>query len=114
MPIESSGSSAGNPRLYELIADRPKEGDSPTVWAWPQLIDHLKAQGLYDDALVVLISSHGIELGEQSDRWLGYTKTLSEEAIRLTRAIDELHGKIRTPSVIVRGINAAAEDTGDI
>ncbi|MEM7274246.1 MAG: hypothetical protein AAF547_14275 [Actinomycetota bacterium] len=45
MPIESSGHSAGNPRLYELIADTPKEGDSPTVWAWPQLIDHLKVAG---------------------------------------------------------------------
>lgn len=45
MPIESSGLSSGNPRLYELIADSPKEGSSPTVWAWPQLIDHLKVAG---------------------------------------------------------------------
>jgi len=42
MPIESSGHSRGNPRLYELIEDSPKEGASPTVWAWPQIIDHLK------------------------------------------------------------------------
>jgi hypothetical protein len=42
MPIESSGQSRGNPRLYELVQDAPKEGPSPTVWAWPQLIDHLK------------------------------------------------------------------------
>ncbi|NNE94990.1 MAG: hypothetical protein HKN24_03090 [Acidimicrobiales bacterium] len=45
MAIESSGQSAGNPRLYELIADTPKEGPSPTVWAWPQFIDHLKVAG---------------------------------------------------------------------
>ena len=29
-------------RLYELIKDSPKTGRSPTVWAWPQLIDHLR------------------------------------------------------------------------
>ena len=38
MPIESSGHSAANPRLYELIENAPKEGPSPTVWAWPQFI----------------------------------------------------------------------------
>ena len=42
MPVESTGHSRGNPRLYELFEDAPKEGDSPTVWAWPHLIDHLK------------------------------------------------------------------------
>lgn len=45
MPIESSGHSRGNPRLYELVEDTPqgeKAGTSPTVWAWPQLIEHLK------------------------------------------------------------------------
>lgn len=43
--IESSGQSKGNPRLYELIEHAPKTGKSPTVWAWPQLIDHLKVAG---------------------------------------------------------------------
>jgi hypothetical protein len=45
MAIESSGESPGNPRLYELIKDSPKTGASPTVWAWPQIIDHLKVAG---------------------------------------------------------------------
>ncbi len=45
MPIESSGHSAGNPRLFELIENSPKTGKSPTVWAWPQMIDHLKVAG---------------------------------------------------------------------
>jgi len=45
MPIESSGHSKGNPRLYELIEHAPKTGKSPTVWAWPQLIDYLKVAG---------------------------------------------------------------------
>ena len=40
--IESSGHSRGNPRQFELIEDSPKTGASPTVWAWPQLIEHLK------------------------------------------------------------------------
>jgi hypothetical protein len=45
MPVESSGHSQGNPRLYELIEHAPKTGKSPTVWAWPQLIDYLKVAG---------------------------------------------------------------------
>jgi len=42
MTVESSGHSKGNPRLYEVIEHAPKTGKSPTVWAWPQLIDYLK------------------------------------------------------------------------
>jgi hypothetical protein len=45
MPIESSGHSRGNPRLYELVEGAPKTGKSPTVWAWPQLMDYLKIAG---------------------------------------------------------------------
>lgn len=35
----------GNPRLYELVENSPKEGPSPTIWAWPQIIDYLKVAG---------------------------------------------------------------------
>ena len=45
MRMESDGHSRGNPRLYELIENAPKEGKSPTVWAWPQLVDYLKIAG---------------------------------------------------------------------
>jgi hypothetical protein len=45
MRIESDGHSKGNPRLYELIEHAPKTGKSPTVWAWPELIDYLKIAG---------------------------------------------------------------------
>ena len=45
MAIESSEFSRGNPRIYELIKDSPKTGASPTVWAWPQLIEYLKVAG---------------------------------------------------------------------
>ena len=45
MRMESDGHSRGNPRLYELVENAPKEGKSPTVWAWPQLIDYLKIAG---------------------------------------------------------------------
>jgi hypothetical protein len=31
--------------LYELIEHAPKTGKSPTVWAWPELIDYLKIAG---------------------------------------------------------------------
>ena len=45
MAVESSGKSAGNPRIYELIEDSPKEGPSPTLWSWPQLTEYLKVAG---------------------------------------------------------------------
>jgi hypothetical protein len=45
VPVESSGHSRGNPRLYELIEHSPKTGKSPTVWAWPELIEYLKVAG---------------------------------------------------------------------
>ncbi len=45
MRIESSGHSRGNPRLFELVEGAPKTGKSPTVWAWPELMDYLKIAG---------------------------------------------------------------------
>src|ERR1700680_3198561 len=45
MRIESSGHSRGNPRLFELVEHTPKTGKSPTVWAWPELMDYLKIGG---------------------------------------------------------------------
>lgn len=46
MPIESTGHSQGNPRMYELIENAPKSGGtSPTIWAFPQLTDYLKIAG---------------------------------------------------------------------
>jgi hypothetical protein len=43
MTEERSG--PGNPRLYELIEHSPKTGKSPTIWAWPQVIEYLKVAG---------------------------------------------------------------------
>ena len=31
--------------LYEVIEHAPKEGASPTIWAWPQIVDYLKVAG---------------------------------------------------------------------
>src|SRR4029450_3141086 len=45
MAVESTGHSHGNPRLFELIEQSPQTGKSPTMWAWPQLIDYLKVAG---------------------------------------------------------------------
>lgn len=42
MAVEASGHSRGNPRIFELIENTPKTGKSPTMWAWPELIDYLK------------------------------------------------------------------------
>jgi hypothetical protein len=45
MRIESDGHSQDNPRLFELVEHAPKTGKSPTVWAWPELMDFLKIAG---------------------------------------------------------------------
>jgi len=45
MRIESDGHSQGNPRLYERVEHAPKTGKTPTVWAWPELMDYLKIAG---------------------------------------------------------------------
>lgn len=45
MAIESTGHSQGNPRLYELVEHAPKTGKSPTIWAWPEVIDWLRVAG---------------------------------------------------------------------
>jgi hypothetical protein len=42
LTTEPSRKGAGNQRIYELIADSPKEGTSPTIWAWPQITEYLK------------------------------------------------------------------------
>jgi hypothetical protein len=31
--------------MYELIENAPKTGKSPTVWAFPQLVEYLKVAG---------------------------------------------------------------------
>lgn len=45
MRIESDGHSRGNPRMYELFENAPKEGKSPTVWAFGQFVEFLKVAG---------------------------------------------------------------------
>lgn len=45
MALESTGHSRGNPRIYELIEGAPKTGKSPTIWAWPEVIDWFKIAG---------------------------------------------------------------------
>jgi hypothetical protein len=45
LTFESTGHSRGNPRLYEVIEGAPKTGESPTIWAWPQIIEYLKVAG---------------------------------------------------------------------
>jgi len=45
MGIESDGHSPGNPRMYELLENAPKEGKSPTVLAFSEFMDWLKVAG---------------------------------------------------------------------
>lgn len=45
MAVESSGKSAGNPRIYEVLGDQPEEYERNTIWAWPQVTEYLKVAG---------------------------------------------------------------------
>ncbi|MFJ7217863.1 hypothetical protein [Amycolatopsis sp. NPDC098790] len=45
MRIESDGHSRDNPRMFELVENAPREGASPTVWAWPEFVGFLKVAG---------------------------------------------------------------------
>ena len=47
MRVESDGHSQDNPRFFELIENAPKNkgGKSPSVFAWPELVDFLKVAG---------------------------------------------------------------------
>ena len=45
MTDERSSTNAGNPKIFELVEHSPREGDSPTVWAWPQVIEYFKVAG---------------------------------------------------------------------
>lgn len=45
MGVESSGHSRGNPRMFELVENAPKEGVSPTIFAFTELVDWLKIAG---------------------------------------------------------------------
>ncbi|MGB7798165.1 MAG: hypothetical protein WBL53_18190 [Pseudonocardiaceae bacterium] len=45
MAIESDGHSRGNPRIFELIENAPKTGKSPTIFAWPEVVDWLRIAG---------------------------------------------------------------------
>ncbi|HWO58809.1 MAG TPA: hypothetical protein VNO31_02040 [Umezawaea sp.] len=42
MRHESSGDHQGNPRMAELFAGAPKTGKSPTIWAFPAVVEWMK------------------------------------------------------------------------
>lgn len=45
MAVESSGKSAGSPRIFELLEDPPEGDGSTSIWAWPQVTEYLKVAG---------------------------------------------------------------------
>lgn len=45
LAVESSGKSAGNPRIYEVLGEppeSPEKAERNTFWAWPQVTEYLK------------------------------------------------------------------------
>ncbi len=57
-----------------------------------KLLEELKRRGLYENTLVVLTADHGEELAEREDGWVGHTKKITEELIRVPLMI-KLPGK---------------------
>lgn len=45
MGTEPTGHRQGNPRIYELLEGAPKSGQSPTIWAFPQVMEWFKVAG---------------------------------------------------------------------
>jgi arylsulfatase A-like enzyme len=70
-----------------------------------ELLDALRARGLYDDTLIVLTADHGEEFYERS--WLGHTRHLYEELIRVPLAI-RLPGGAERGRVIERPVSLVA------
>jgi arylsulfatase A-like enzyme len=48
-----------------------------------RLLDHLKATGLYDDALIVIVADHGEEFLERGNGWIGHTRTVYQELVHV-------------------------------
>jgi hypothetical protein len=42
---DAAAGGRGNPRIYQLVEHAPKTGNSPTIWAWPQMIEYFKVAG---------------------------------------------------------------------
>jgi hypothetical protein len=45
MTDDRAAHSQRNPRLFELIEHSPKTGTSPTIWAWPQVVEYFRVAG---------------------------------------------------------------------
>ena len=62
------------------------------------LLDHLRDRGVYDDALVIFLADHGESFARRPDRWLGHTRLLYDELIRVPLLV-KLPGQARTGRV---------------
>lgn len=47
------------------------------------VFERLRELGLYEDALIVFLADHGEEFLERGDHWIGHTRTLYEEQLRV-------------------------------
>ena len=64
------------------------------------LLDELEARGLDERALIVLTSDHGESIGER--RFIGHTRTLHDELLRVPLVIRPPAGSDRTPLLRAR------------
>jgi arylsulfatase A-like enzyme len=74
---ESVPGGAHFPGFYDPYAARLQRIDA----CFGKFVDHLKAQGLYDESVVVLTADHGDLLGEEG-RW-GHAYNLNPEVVRI-------------------------------
>jgi len=96
---------AASPEEVSYIVDLYDEEIRFTDTAIGELLDALREQGLYDDTLIVFTADHGEAFYERG--WLGHTRTLYDELIRVPLAI-RLPGDARSGEVIREPVSLVA------
>lgn len=71
-----------------------------------RLIEALRAHEVYDDTLVVFVADHGEMFAERRGRWIGHTRYLYDEAVRVPLVMKlpgekPRRGRIRQPVSLV-------------
>lgn len=64
-----------------------------------KLLNKLKELGYYDNTLIIFTSDHGEEFCERGDYWIGHTKTLYQELIRVPLIL-KLPGEKKNKKVV--------------
>jgi arylsulfatase A-like enzyme len=91
----TSGGVASAAILSELHA-RYELGLANADKALGELLDHLRAAGLFEDSLVIVTSDHGTYFGEHG--LIGHSKDVYEEALHVPLVLRQAGDQIQVPS----------------